>query len=196
MPLSGWPAHSGWCLESSGWARSPWPSPCWTTCPDSVSLRRARSLPGHGEWRSDLLDRLRLAAVRAALTVIRTCVPQDTSIRWVRTASTPVGYDRCMQLTIPFSKLSTPRLGSLRRASHCAVETAGFTPDGRFGELSSTSGVSSRPLRLERTSDTSSPRGHSLEHRMQPRRTRTRCPAIGPLRGDKMPRSLGSNPLV
>lgn len=46
-------------------------------------------------------------------------------------------------------------------------------------------------LWFERTSDTPSPRGHSLEHRAQPRRTSTRCPAIGPLAMRPKPRRTG-----
>jgi len=48
--------------------------------------------------------------------------------------STPVDSDRCVQLTIPFSKLGAPRLGSLHPAP-TRRGTPGFTPERRFGEL-------------------------------------------------------------
>lgn len=114
--------------------------------------------------------------------------------RWVRTASTPVGYDRCMQLTIPFSKLSTPRLGSLRRASLARSRP----PVSRRTAAS----ASSPPHRsflpgasVERTSDTPSPSGHSREHRAQfPKDVHT-VSGDRPASGAAKPRSHGVEPV-
>lgn len=102
--------------------------------------------------------------------------------RHPRSVSTDVCNSRFL-----FSKLGTLRLGALRDAFPRVCETSGFTPDCRFGELASTTGVSSRrfgwsvPLMLRHHA------GSSLEHSA----TSARCPARSARGSSATPGSSG-----
>lgn len=85
------------------------------------------------------------------------------ALRWENEAApTPVSSDRCVQLTILLSKMGARCLGSLRPASHAEPG-----PPVQAGASLWRARLHDRrfflPLRLERTSGTSSPRGISQE---------------------------------
>lgn len=132
-------------------------------------------------------------------------VSSDPASRGCDAAPTPVGNDRCLQLTILVSKAEHPSSRLTPPASH-ADGTPGFTPWSRFGELASAPGVSPRPLRYERTSDASSPCGVPPEH-VHSRAQRSlvlarvsedsaRCPTTGPPPRDLSHARTGRDPLV
>jgi hypothetical protein len=99
------------------------------------------------------LGYLRLSAVQSLAS------SATSRLAWERDGSTP-GRFRPMYATHDFVfKVGQPFVSahSAMRPTH--RETSGFTPECRFGELASACGRFFPPLRLERTSDASSPRG-------------------------------------
>lgn len=78
---------------------------------------------------ADELGSLRLTAVRTVLAA-----PRTSRIAWVRCGSFPGRYRPTIATHVSFIKLGTPRLGTLRCASHALRDTR-FMPGCRFGEL-------------------------------------------------------------
>jgi hypothetical protein len=142
-------------------------SSCRRRAPTTVSLRVPISLaaPPSSDGQSCSPSRVTERGATVELGYLRLSAVQSLAssatsrLAWERDGSTP-GRFRPMYAThdFVFKSWATLRLGSLRDASHASRDIR-FTPECRFGELASACGRFFPPLRLERTSDASSPRG-------------------------------------
>jgi hypothetical protein len=142
-------------------------SSCRRRAPTTVSLRVPISLaaPPSSDGQSCSPSRVTERGATVELGYLRLSAVQSLAssatsrLAWERDGSTP-GRFRPMYATHDFVfKVGQPFVSahSAMRPTH--RETSGFTPECRFGELASACGRFFPPLRLERTSDASSPRG-------------------------------------
>lgn len=116
---------------------------------------------------------------------------RTSRLAWVRDGGSPGRFRPMYATHDSIFKVGHP---SSRRTSRCVpriVETPGFTPGSRFGELASTTGVSSRRFGWSVPSDASSPRGQ-FAGALRDERAVSREVGPRPWRSHE----LGSNPLV